>query len=179
MWVAVVVASLVGVRAAAAQTGWQGEPLEPPPAARYGDAGTNHVGLALGLGGGSGGFAWAAGAEYGRFVIDGVAPTAEVDVSGGTRLATIASTMLALRLLPFRRGPIWPLLVPRAGRLFVADRDDLWGAGATLGIVIALGGRIGLQVAYDHLWLFPKAGCSAFSSGCTWQRWGLGLVVGL
>lgn len=173
---------LMGASSAAAQQPYR--PYQPSSAemsepVRYGDAGTHHVGLALGLGGGQGGFAWAAGAEYGRFLIGGVAPTAEIDVSGGSRLATVTSTMLALRLLPFRGGGVWPLVVPRAGRLFVVDRDDVWGAGGTLGLIIALGGRAGLQIAYEHLWLFPESGCAAFASGCTWQRWGLGLVLGL
>ncbi|MCG5054155.1 MAG: hypothetical protein KA712_14420 [Myxococcales bacterium] len=150
-------------------------PAAPP---RYGDAGSHHVGVALGLGGGGNGFVWAAGAEYGHFLFDGLAPTVEVDVSGGSEVLTVASTMAAVRWLPWRAGPLWPLLVPRAGRLFVENNPDLWGAGATVGALVALGGPMALQISYDYLRLFPGTDCEALSNGCSLERWGLGLVLG-
>src|SRR5205814_6390598 len=52
-------------------------PVEEPPK-RYGDQGTSHFGLMLGIGGGGGGFAWAGGFNYGYFVLDGVAPGADL-----------------------------------------------------------------------------------------------------
>lgn len=154
-------------------------PGPPPAPARYGDAGTHHLGLSLGLGSGGNGFVWAVGAEFGRFVIDGVAPTLEVDVSGGSQVLTVASAMAALRLLPWRSGVVWPLLVPRAGRVLIGSHPDLWGAGGTAGVIVALGGRMGLQLAYDYLRLFPGEDCEALSTGCSLHRWGLGLVIGL
>lgn len=154
-------------------------PTPPPFPPRYGDVGTSHLGLSLGLGNSAAGFAWGAGVAYGRFVLDGVAPTLEVDVSGGTELSTVASTMLSVRWLPYRETFIWPLIVPRAGRLFVSDHGDLWGAGGSVGVILGLQGRTGLQLAYEHLWLAPQGTCNTLSSGCSLQRWGVGLVVGL
>lgn len=148
---------------------------QPP---RYGDAGSNHVGVSLGIGGGTRGFVWGAGAEYGRFLVDGVAPTLEADVSGGSQVLTVARTMAAVRLLPLRWGNVWPLLVPRAGRLFISDHSDLWGAGATAGLLVGLGGRVGLQVAYDYLRLFPSGRCADLANGCSIGRFGLGAVIG-
>ncbi|MDX2023515.1 MAG: hypothetical protein SF187_24980 [Deltaproteobacteria bacterium] len=167
---AAVASASLGVGSARAQS-----EFEAPQ--RYGDAGTNHVGVSLGLGSGNG-LVWAAGAEYGHFIMDGVAPTAEVSVSGGSQVLTVARTMAALRLLPWRSGSVWPLLVPRAGRLFIENNPDLWGAGGTVGVIVGLSGRVALQVSYEYLRLFPRGDCTTLSTGCSLQRWGLGFVLG-
>ena len=146
---------------------------------RYGDAGTHHLGLSFGIRSGNGGVLWAVGAQYGRFLIDGLAPTLETSVSGGTGALTVATTMAALRWLPWRGGNIWPLIVPRAGRVIIQDRADVWGAGGTAGVIVGLSGRLGLQLAYDYLRLFPEEDCTGLSSGCSLHNFGIGLVIGL
>src|SRR6185369_18007752 len=78
------------------------EPPPPPPPPRYGDQGTSHFGLSLGLGSGAGGFAWAGGLSYGYFVIGGVAPGVDAEASGGSGLLTAGLLLGTLRLVPLR-----------------------------------------------------------------------------
>lgn len=167
------IAALFGVLA-------QGQPYPPPvpEPARYGDAGSSHVGVTLGLGTGSGGTRYAAGVDYGYFVIDGVAPGVEALVSGGSGVLTTGYTLATLRLVPVRLASTSIYLVGRGGRVFIEDHADLWGVGGSAGIIQSLGGRLGLQVGYQYLRLLPKEDCGDLSNGCDLQSFVLGLVVG-
>ncbi len=151
-------------------------PVPAPPAA-YGDQGTSHVGLVLGLGGGDGGFAWAAGANYGYFVFDGVAPGVDVLASGGTHLRTSGLALGTLRLVPIRTRALSVYVIGRAGRVLIADHEDGWGAGGGAGAIFFTGGRIGFEVAYDILQLMPDSFCADLSQ-CRMQGLRIGIVAG-
>lgn len=150
---------------------------EPLPR-RYGQAGSSHVGLGFGLGFGSGGAVYAGSVEYGYFVVDGVAPGVELGISGGADVLTVGRAMAAVRILPLRTAGFDLLLVPRFGRLFISDHGDLWGGGGTVGVIVWTSARVGLQLAYDYLRLFPGSDCDDLTSRCELQRFGVGLVLG-
>jgi hypothetical protein len=162
----------------------QGSPAPPPPEApeappkRYGDQGTSHFGLALGLGGGSGGFVWGAGLNYGYFVIDGVAPGLDADVSGGTKLLTTGLLLGTVRVVPLRTESVSIFLIGRGGRVFLSSHPDGWGVGGGGGIIFFTGAHVGFQLAYDVLRLTPSTFCGDLSGGCTRHGFGVGLVLG-
>jgi hypothetical protein len=148
----------------------------PPP--RYGDQGSSHLGLILGLGGGSGGVRWAGGVDYGYFLVDGVAPGIEVQVSGGSGLLTTGLALGTLRLVPLRTESLSLFVVGRAGRVLLSDHPDGWAAGGGGGIIYFTGARIGVQVSYDALKLFPGSFCADLGGGCVVQGLQVGLVAG-
>lgn len=155
----------------------------PPPAAPEPDAGwgrrhSSLVSLSLGVASGTGGTRYAGGAGFAYFVLTGVAPGADVSVNGGGGTLTTANVTGTLRLVPLRTGPAAFFLIGRAGRLFIADHADVWGAGGGAGVVIATGGKIGLQLSYEVLGLWPSGHCSDLVSGCRLDTFGLGLIMG-
>jgi hypothetical protein len=157
-------------------------PLAPAPVEtappRYGDLGSSHLGLIIGLGGGSGGFRWAGGVDYGYFVIDGVAPGVDAQVSGGTDLLTTGMLLGTLRLVPLRNSAFSLFLVGRAGRVLLSDHDDGWAAGGGAGLILFTSGRFGIQLAYDVLKLLPASFCDDLVGGCVVQGFQIGLVAG-
>jgi hypothetical protein len=160
----------------------QGIPAAPPPpevvpVVRYGDRGTSHIGLILGLGSVANGVRWAGGIDYAYFVADGIAPGLETQVSGGTGLLTTGMALGTVRLVPVRAPAFSIFLLGRAGRLLVSGHDDGWAAGAGAGIIFFPGGRIGLQLAYDILRLLPHSFCGDLSGGCVVQGLQAGLVA--
>ncbi len=150
---------------------------EEPPRA-YGDRGTSHAGLVLGLGSGTGGFRYAAGVDYGYFVLDRIAPGVQAQVSGGSNVLTSGITMGTLRLVPIRTDSFSLFVVGRAGRVFLSDHRDGWGAGVGGGVIVFSSGRIGIQISYDVLRMFPESFCADLASACTVQGLALGLVAG-
>jgi hypothetical protein len=153
-------------------------PPAPPEPARYGDAGTSHLGVTLGLGTGSGGTRYAAGVDYGYFVIDGLAPGVETYVSGGSGLLTTGYALANLRVVPIRTGSTAIYLVGRGGRVFIESHPDLWGLGGSGGIIQGLGGRLALQIGYEYLRLLPADDCKDLVGGCALQSFVLGIVIG-
>jgi hypothetical protein len=148
---------------------------EPP---EYGDQGSSHLSLELGLGGGSGGIRWLGGAEYGYFVLSGVAPGVEAQVSGGTGVPTTGLVLGTLRLVPVRTPAISIFVTGRAGRMLVASHSDGWAAGGGGGLIFFAGGRVGFEVAYDVLRLLPQSFCNDLAGGCIAQGPRVGLVAG-
>ena len=144
------------------------EPPAPAPAPplprlrRYGDAGTSEI--ALGIGYSSiAGFLAAGGFRY--FVVDGVAPGVEATyVRGGTNVLSYGLALGSLRVVAFRSSSVAFVLTGRAGRVFLSDHADGWGAGVGGGIVIALGGGAGLEIGYQALWLLPSSFCVDLST---------------
>jgi hypothetical protein len=148
------------------------------PAPRYGDRGSTHLGVILGLGGGSGGFHWAGGVDYGYFLLDGVAPGVDAQVSGGSNLLTTGMMLGTLRLVPLRTEAFSFFVVGRAGRVLLSGHPDGWAAGGGGGLVLFTGGRVGLMIAYDALKLLPDSFCSDLTGGCVVQGVQVGLVAG-
>jgi len=138
-----------------------------------------HLGLSLGIGNGTGGMRYAGGAGFGYFVVAGVAPGADVSINGGGDVLTTETVTGTLRLVPVRTGQFALFLIGRAGRLFISNHDDTWGAGGGAGVVIATGGNVGLQLSYEVLGLWPASHCNDLASGCRLDAFGLGLIVGL
>jgi hypothetical protein len=157
--------------------GSPGEPVEPPPKL-YGDQGTSHFGLTLGIGGGAGGFAWAGGFDYGYFVIDRVAPGVDLQVSGGSGLLTTGLALGTLRLVPLRTSTVSLFVIGRGGRVFMSSHPDGWGVGGGGGLIYFTSAHIGLQLSYDYLRLTPSSFCADLAHGCALQGFGVGLAVG-
>jgi len=134
--------------------------------------------LSLGVGSGTHGMRYAGGASFGYFVLPGVAPGADIGISGGSDVLTTTALTGTLRLVPLRTHGFALFLIGRAGRLFISKHDDVWGAGGGLGAVIATGGNFGIQISYEILGLFPSRHCSDLRSGCRLDSFGLGLIVG-
>ena len=122
----------------------------PPEDGGYGRRHSMHLGLSLGLGSGTGGMRYAGGVGFGYFLLTGVAPGADVNVSGGSGLLTTGSATGTLRLVPLRTQSFALFLIGRAGRLFISSHADAWAAGGGAGVVIATGPRVGLQIAYEN-----------------------------
>jgi hypothetical protein len=156
----------------------------PPPAVEeepprfYGDQGTSHFGLALGLGSSSRGFAWGAGVNYGYFIVDRIAPGIDADVSGGTGLLTSGLLLGTVRLVPLRTPAMSLFLIGRGGRVFLASHPDGWGVGGGAGLIFFTGRHVGFQIAYDVLRLMPASFCVDLDR-CTRHGFGVGLVFGL
>jgi hypothetical protein len=151
----------------------------PPEDTGYGRRHSMQLGLSLGLGSGTGGMRYAGGAGFGYFVVTGVAPGVDSSVNGGADVLTTETLTGTLRLVPIRTGAFAFFLIGRAGRLFMHNHADAWGAGGGAGVVIATGGNVGLQLSYEILSLWPYGHCSDLASGCRLDAFGLGLVVGL
>ena len=145
----------------------------------YGRRGSLHLGLGLGLGSSGHGAAYAAGASFGYFVLTGVAPGADAEVSGGSGLYTVGLLTGTLRLVPIRTRSFAGFLIGRAGRVIISSHSDLWGVGGGAGVIYMLGGRMGVQLAYEVLALLPSSSCHDLSNGCRLDRLSLGFVVGL
>jgi hypothetical protein len=153
-------------------------PEETEPPKRYGDQGTSHFGLVLGLGGGSGGFRYAGGVDYGYFVFNGIAPGVDTLVSGGTGVLTTGLILGTLRLLPVRTDSFTILLTMRGGRVLLSDHVDGWGAGGGAAVVFFTGARLGFTLGYDVLKLLPESFCADLSSGCVIHGPRIGIVFG-
>lgn len=178
---AALIALTAFVGTAGAQTGAPPAYPEPPPPEQdtgYGRRHSSIVSLSLGVASGTGGTRYAGGAGFAYFVLTGVAPGADVSVNGGGGSLTTATATGTLRLVPLRTGPAAFFLIGRAGRLFIADHADVWGAGGGAGVVIATGGSVGLQLSYEVMSLWPSKHCDDLVSGCRLDAFGLGLVMG-
>lgn len=146
----------------------------------YGRQGSIHLGLGLGVGSTGHGAVYAGGLSLGYFVLTGVAPGADAEVSGGSGVLTTGLTTGTLRLVPIRTHRFAGFLIGRAGRVLVASHRDGWAAGGGAGVIfIMTGGRMGVQLAYEILGLMPSSFCRDLSNGCRLDSFSLGLVIGL
>lgn len=137
-------------------------PAPPARPRRYGDQGMPEI--ALGLGASTlTGFYGEAGFRY--FVVDGVAPGIEGNFVRGSRsLATNGMLLASLRLIPIRTGSFALVLTGRAGRVFLGDHADGWGAGGGVGLLWLFAPTSGLEVGYEVLHLLPARFCVDLST---------------
>jgi hypothetical protein len=138
-----------------------------------------HLGLSLGFGSGSGGARYAGGAGFGYFVVTGVAPGADLNITGGSGVLTTTALTGTLRLVPIRTEKVSIFLIGRAGRLFISSHPDLWAAGGGAGVVVPVGRSAGLVVSYEILGLWPSSHCSDLTNHCRLDSLGLGFILGL
>ncbi len=130
----------------------------PPRPRRYGDKGSVELGLGLTYSS-EAGFAAAGTARY--FVVDGVAPGLEATfVAGGTDASRYGLLLAALRVVPLRLKTFAFALTGRAGRVFVGDHSDGWGAGGAASVLFLFSPTVGLELGYEVLRLFPTSFCS-------------------
>ena len=129
---------------------------------RYGDRGTSEIALGLGYSSSSG-FLAAGGFRY--FLLDGVAPGFEgTYVRGGASVGSYGLALASVRVVPVRAANVALVFTGRAGRMFLADHGDGWAAGLGAGVIIALGGRAGLELGYEFLRLLPASFCADLST---------------
>lgn len=142
---------------------------EVDPGPRYGDAGTSEISLGIGIS--SDGFG--AGLGYRYFVLDAVAPGAEVQIDrvGGM---TQGMALASLRVVPLRLGTLSLVLTGRAGRVFLSDHVDGWGYGGEIGVLVGLSPHAWLELGYQVLKLAPASFCADLSD-CLLQEPVIGL----
>jgi hypothetical protein len=130
----------------------------PPRPRRYGDKGSVELGLGLTYSS-EAGFAAAASARY--YIVDGIAPGLEATfVAGGTDASRYGLLLAALRVVPLRLNTFAFALTGRAGRVFVGDHSDGWGAGGAASVLFLFSPTVGLELGYELLRLFPTSFCS-------------------
>ncbi len=130
----------------------------PPRPRRYGDKGSVELGLGLTYSS-EAGFAAAASGRY--YVVDGIAPGLEATfVGGGTAASRYGLLLAALRVVPLRMNTFAFALTGRAGRVFVGDHSDGWGAGGAFSVLFLFSPTVGLELGYEVLRLFPTSFCS-------------------
>ena len=69
----------------------------------------------------------------------------------------------ALRLVPVRTESFALVLTGRAGRVFLADHADGWGAGGGAGILVMLSQGAWVEIGYEVLQLLPQTFCEDLS----------------
>jgi hypothetical protein len=132
--------------------------VEPPPPRMYGDRGSVELGIGLGYSTETG-FVGAGGVRY--FVLDRVAPGIEgTYVSGGSSATRYGLLLAALRIVPIRIKQLAIVVTGRAGRVFIGDHDDGWGAGGAAGVLFLFTPTVGLELGYEALWLYPDTFCA-------------------
>jgi hypothetical protein len=139
---------------------------------QYADQGTSEVSVGIGYSS-IAGFLAAGGFRY--FVVDGLAPGVEGTwVAGGSQVSSYGLALASLRGVPLRGSRAALVLTVRAGRVFLSDHEDGWGAGGGAGVIIPLGGLAGVELGYEALRLLPASFCADLST-C----WLQGPVIGL
>jgi hypothetical protein len=132
-------------------------PAGPPPSPFQ--RGTSMGGLMLGFGTSGDQTVFQFGASYGYFVVNGLAPGLETIVRAASNYPTTLELAPFVRFAPWRHYPVAPILVAKAGRLFVDGLDDLWLAGGGGGLVIFASPHMALTLEYIYVRYFPDTSC--------------------
>jgi hypothetical protein len=157
----------MGTAAALLALAWLGQAGDVLP--RYGDRGTSELAVAVGYG--SDGLI--VGAGFRRFVLDGVAPGAEVTGQFGGDLGTTLILGTA-RLVPLRTGSFALTLTGKGGRVVFLSHQDGWAVGGGAAVILAVGPNAGIELGYEALRLLPGSVCADLTS-CVLQ----GPVIGV
>ena len=129
-------------------------------------------------GSGDGGFAFTFGGNAGYFVLNGLEPGVQTDVTVGNNIDTQWTVLPFLRWIPFSSRSFSPYLKATAGGLFVFGSGDtlklgLYGGGG--GVVLGLGGRMALNLEGLALRIAPKDRCPG--GDCMLYRFGISISV--
>lgn len=148
----------------------------PEPRSRPFESGSMNLGLALGLSSGEG-TAFSLGAGFGYFVLPGLEPGLELEVTLGSDRPTVTSLLPYLRWVFWRSYTLSPYLKVQGGRWFISGQEDLSAVGGGGGLVFFLTRSAGLQLEALVLRLFPQDACG---DSCTTTSVGfsLGLYFG-
>jgi hypothetical protein len=136
-----------------------------------------NLGLALGFSSGEG-TAFGLGAGFGYFVLPGLEPGVELEVTFGSDRPTVTSLLPYLRWIVWRSYSLSPYIKAQGGRWFIGgDQDDLSAVGGGGGVVLFLTRHTGLQLEGMVFRLFPEEVCG---ESCTTTSVGfsLGLFFG-
>jgi hypothetical protein len=151
-------------------------PLPPLPTERRRpfEAGTQQLGLILGIASGGGDTAFSLGGSYGYYVLPGLAPGLQVVGTGASKSANTLEVSPYLRYVLYRSWDVSPFVIGKAGRLFVGSGlDDLTILGGGGGIVWFLSQRIGLQLTGLYEVYLPEKSC-----GTACEQFSLGAGIG-
>jgi len=140
---------------------------EPRPFAR----GSMNAGLALGFSSGEG-TAFTLGAGFGYFVLPGLEPGLELEVTFGSDRPTVTSLLPYLRWVVWRSYTLSPFLKVQGGRWFISGQEDLSVVGGGGGLVFFLTRNAGLQLEALVFRLFPVDVCG---DSCTTTSVGFSL----
>lgn len=141
---------------------------EPRPFAR----GSMNAGLALGFSSSGDGTAFALGAGFGYFVLPGLEPGLELEVTFGSDRPTVTSLLPYLRWIVWRSYTLSPFLKVQGGRWLISGQDDLSVVGGGGGLVFFLTRNAGLQLEALVFRLFPADVCG---ESCTTSSVGFSL----
>jgi hypothetical protein len=115
-----------------------------------------NVGLALGFGAGGGSTSFTVGGAFGYFVLAGLEPGLELEVTFSSDRPTLTSLLPYLRWVVWRSYSVSPYLKVQGGRWFISDDyGDLWVVGGGGGLVFFLGRRYGIQLEALYFRLLP------------------------
>ena len=134
--------------------------------------GTVNMGLVLGLSTGQE-TAFTFGGSFGYFVLPGLEPGLQADVTFSSRQPTVTSLLPYLRWIIWRSYSVSPYLKAQGGRWFISDNKDLSAFGGGGGLVLFLSPLVGLQMEGLAFRLFPQDACP--SNGCITTSIGLSL----
>lgn len=130
----------------------------PPPVPRPFGRGSMNLGLALGVSAGAG-TVFSLGAGFGYFVLPGLEPGLELEVTFGSEQPTVTSLLPYLRWVVWRSYTVSPYLKVQGGRWFVSGQDDLSAVGGGGGLVFFVTRTAGVQLQGLVFRLFPDAVC--------------------
>lgn len=133
--------------------------------------GSMNLGLVLGFSA-SQGTAFALGGAFGYFVLSGLEPGLELEVTFGSDRPTVTSLLPYLRWVIWRSYTLSPYVKAQGGRWFISDQDDLSAIGGGGGLVFFLTRNAGLQLEGMVYRLFPEEVCG---DSCTHTAIGFSL----
>jgi hypothetical protein len=119
--------------------------------------------------------AFTLGGNFGYFVLPGLEPGLQVDVTFGANRPTVTTLTPYLRWVVWRSYALSPYLKLQGGRWFIEGATDLTALGGGGGLVFFITRSAGLQLEGVVYRLFPGDACPA--NGCTAPSFGL--TVGL
>lgn len=113
------------------------------------------------------------GATGGYFVLNGLEPGLQIEVTVSSANPTVTSLLPFLRWIIWRSYPVSPYLKIQGGRWFISDYPDVSTLGGGGGLVFFFSSQAGLQVEGMVYRLFPDTACP--NDSCLTSNFGLSL----